>query len=358
MAIINPNTLSWNGKEALSLSEAVLEKVYSKPQLNDLHTFFPGIKAKQQIPYFGLLGAVGRKHTNGTCKPQTSDAKIAASQKYWLPGTINDRLTECWENLMQTLFVWGLKNGVKKGDLNDTDFANMLMDRLGDAMWEGVLRHAWFGDTNAAALDDSPAGVLTAGTDPKLFNAIDGFWDQIFAIGTADPNRKHTININSGSTYAAQSFDASGADSVIDILESLVYNADYRLRGAENKMIICTQSIADAYTKYLRSQALDQSFIRIENGTPVLYFDGIQLMPQSFMDRVIDEFYNTGAKWTQSPHRAVLTTKENLGLGFESEDTLTEMETIYDPVEKNYHIDFQFLMDAKVVEDYMIQAAY
>lgn len=341
----------------MNISEAIRERVFSKPGLSAIHTLYSGVKAKQQIPYLGLLGLVGKKHTDGTCAPTASSETIAASQKYWLPEYIEDRFTNCWDDLKETFFVWGLKNGVDKANLDETDFANFLQERVGDAMWEAWLRTSWFGDKNAATVTDSPAGVLTSGTDPDYFNAIDGIWKQAIAIAVADTNRRVTININSGSTYAAQSFDASGAVSVIDILEGLLYNADYRLQEAEGRVILCTKSVANAYAKYLRSQSLDASFVRIEGGYDSLQFEGIPVIGVSFFDRMINAYFNDGTKW-YLPHRALMTTKENLGIGTEQESTLAEMETIYDPVTKLYHVDFGYNLDAKVIEDYMVQVAY
>ena len=58
------------------------------------------------------------------------------------------------------------------------------------------------------------------------------------------------------------------------------------------------------------------------------------------------------------PHRIVLTTKANLQIGVENEAALKELDVFNDKKSKKNFIDAMFLMDSKVVENYMIQVAY
>ena len=86
-------------------------------------------------------------------------------------------------------------------------------------------------------------------------------------------------------------------------------------------------------------------------------YDGVPVRKFTFWDRTINSYLNNGTKWYQ-PHRIIYTTKANLNIGVENEQALNELDVFYDKKTKLTITDAQFLMDAKVMEDYMIQVAY
>jgi hypothetical protein len=50
--------------------------------------------------------------------------------------------------------------------------------------------------------------------------------------------------------------------------------------------------------------------------------------------------------------------KTNLQIGTEEESTFSEVDIFYDKTLKKTFFDFQFDIDVKVLEDYLIQSAY
>jgi hypothetical protein len=357
MGIINPAQLTFNGEEIKALSEAIMTSTFEKPELAQFHTVVTGIKAKKQIAILGLLGLTGKKQTG--CAVTPNAGVIPMSQKFWTPQMIGDRFQQCYTELLGTFFAWGLKNGVAKADLTGTDFANFLEDRLGDAIKESVFRLAWFGDVDATNYNGVPAGVITNGTDVGYFTAIDGLWKQIFAIVTATPARKITIAKNAGANYAAQEFTAADVTNKVatNLFRDMVQKADQRLRSSQNKVIICTRSLADQYENELESVGVSESFSYIQEGISTLTRKGITIYAFDFWDRMINSYQNNGTKWNL-PHRAVLTTIENIQIGTEEETNLAELDPFYDKSTKLYNVDFGYNLDAKVIEDYKIQAAY
>lgn len=357
MSVITAADITWNGEEIKSLSEAIYEGVFPKPELTAFHTIVSGIKAKKQIVLLGALGLVGLKQTG--CSISANSGTITMSEKFWNPEYVGDRFQQCWVDLKESFYVWGLKNGVNKPDLTGTDFANFLEERLGDAMREMIWRIGWFNATDAALVTGSPAGTVTAGTTIGYFNIIDGFWKQAFAIVAADADRKVSISRNAEATYAAQAFTSTDTTNKVaeTIFQDLKYNADFRLREEPNLIIVCTQSLMDQYAKELRSRNIDASFTRIEGGYTSLQFEGIQIIGVSVWDRIIRTYFDNGTKY-HLPHRAILTTKENLQLGTEEQGNLSELTPFYDQTTKLYNVDFGFNIDAKIIEDYKIQVAY
>lgn len=370
MEVLVPGDLTFNGEEVKSLSEAIQEEVYAKPGLNEFHTIETGIKAKKQIALLGRLNKLlGRKHTNGQCAPTENDAKIRFSEKFWLPQFIEDRLVECWDNLLETFFIYGTNNGINKPDLSKTDFADFLIDRVGDELLESIFRYAWFSDVDAAAYNASPAGVfLDAGPDYVFdagnWNAIDGFWKQIFTIAAGTPARRVVIARNAQLTFALQQFDSTDTTNrvVTKLLQDLIFNADYRLRDKANKIIIVTQSVADQYVRELEDAAgngIPVAFEFITDGVSKLTRMGVTIYAFSFWDRIITTYTrNSAGTGYDNPHRALLTVKENLRIGTEEEADLAKLEPFYDQTLKKYFIDLGYNIDAKVIEDYKIQVGY
>lgn len=360
MGVITPAQLAFNGKQIQTLSEAIMTAFYENPKITDLLTITTGVKAKQQIAVIGFLGLVGR--TNTGCEPATNPGQITMSEKSWNPVYVEDRFRQCWKELLNTFFLFGLKNGVKKADLRDTDFALMLEQRISEAMAEAVHRIAFFGDlTHSPVGDGAGNGLLKVGTDKVYFNMLNGIWSQIFAIVAGDATKKIAIPNNAGVSYAAQLF--TGADVtnqvITNVLLNMVTSSDYRLRASSDKVLMVTQSVADQY-KAERRQAgayVGEAYGITDKGVSQLMFDGIPMVIDSNWDRTIRTYFDNGVKW-HLPHRIILGVKSNMQLATEEESNLSELEPNYLIKEKEYIVDFGFNIDAKVIENQLIEVAY
>jgi hypothetical protein len=355
--IIDPTDLTFNGEEIKELSQAIFESTFAKPEASLFHTFVPGIKAKKQIALLGRIEGLTGKGS-GECNPTSNGSTIGMSEKFWDPSTVSNRETECWENLQESFFIYGTKNGIDQADLDGTDFWKFLMERMADTLVEEYYRIAWFSDT---AADNAPAGNITAGIDLGYFNKIDGLWKQLFAIVTADANRK-TLGIdsrNGQATFALQEFDATDTTNnvVTNTLQDMRYGSDFRLRGKAGLQYIVTQSVLDQYEKELTAAQKPYTTERLENGMSVLKSGGIEVIGFQFWDRMIRAYENDGTVYFL-PHRALLTVKENTQIGTAEEANLSEMATIYDPIKKEMHLDTGYNIDVKIIEDYLVQVAY
>ena len=354
LTVINVAQLTFNGQEIRSLEEAIMEVIFQKPELNAIHKMVPGIVAKKQIALLGRLGTIGIKDPG--CDPASSSNNIPLSEKFWDPTGVFNRDEQCYTDLEASFFVWGLENGVKKPDLTKTDFAKFLIDRTDDAVLEAIWRIAWFGDKDVADVGASPPGNLALAADVKFFDLIDGFWKQLFAITTTDPARRFTIVENALGTETLQLALASNRS--FKLLQDLVGKADKRLKGHKNKVIYWTDTLNDNMLEFLESQNVNSSFERIEKGPGgKLSFRGIPIEVIDSWDRNIAGFFDNGVK-LHKPHRAVLTVKDNIQLGIEDEASLTTLDPFYDKKTKKFFVDTLFKMDAKIIEDHLVQVAH
>ncbi|MBW4889864.1 hypothetical protein KXQ82_09060 [Mucilaginibacter sp. HMF5004] len=87
---INLSTVTFDGKEVMSLREAFYQAVFQNPTIDQFHTVVNGIKAKQQMLYLGQFGLMGKKFT--ACEPTASTAAILPIEKFWEPQYVGDRI--------------------------------------------------------------------------------------------------------------------------------------------------------------------------------------------------------------------------------------------------------------------------
>lgn len=360
MALFEPNELNFNGAELKNSAEAVFVSAFNTQAVDELMTVVNGIKAKTQIAILGRFNEMLGKGS-GLCATEARTVKTSMSQKMWEPETVSDKIGYCWKDIKGTFWIWGTKNGIAKADLSATDFILYIEELLVVELKETVQRIAWFNDKDAANFNDSPAGVITNSTDVTFFNKINGLWKQIFAIGVATPERitAGLATRNAGSSYAAQKFTAQDTiDMVVtNALQNMEYEADSRLMEKEGLSYIVTKSVFDQYKKELIKASVPFTTERLENGLTAVNAGGIQVVKFEFWDRMIKAHFNNGTK-TILPHRALLTTKENIQIGTEEASTLSEYKVWFSEDDDQVYIKFQFDMDAKVIMDHEVQMSY
>lgn len=358
MAIFDPNELNFNGEEIKNSAEAVFISAFAKPELNKFMEIVGGIVAKKQIAILGRFNSLLGKG-NGACDTEGRQVSTGMYQKVWEPEYISDKLKYCWTELEGKFWIWGTKKGVDKADLTSTDFLVFIEELLADALIETYLRVAWFNDKDAELVDDG--GVITDGTDLAFFNRIDGFWKQLFAIGTSNPVRKTaglTVK-NAAASYALQEFNSTDTTNkvVSKTLQNMRFGSDSRLRGKQNLVYTVTQSVADQYERELIEYNVAYTTDRLENGVAVLKTGGITVISFEFWDRIIREFFDNGTTF-HLPHRALLSVPENVQLGTEEEGTLTGYKVWYSDDTDNVFVKFGFNIDAKVIVNHEVQLAY
>lgn len=357
MAVINPADLTFNGQEVRSFAEAVISQMVEYPQMEELHQVLSGIVAKQQIAILGNLSKITRKDLG--CGLGKLSKITPMSQKFWDPVNFKIWLSECWEQFEATFMVYYLNVGKDKPDLTTTEiFSQWLVEEVGQASARDAMRIVWFGDKLADNIADG--GNLTLGVEPLDYTMIDGLWKQLFAIGTATPARKTTIAKNAGISYVAQTFDDADttANVATKIFQSLIFKADRRLRAMADKAIWATRSLTDQYMLERMSVTnIEQAYTRVESGIDTLQIMGVKVYVMDQWDDVIRADYDTAVKW-YLPHRAVMTTKSNIPVGFDTAIGPKDFDVFYDKMSETSNIKGLYKMDTKVIQNHLVQLAY
>lgn len=346
-SLISGTPIAFNGKEAMA---GIIEPAFYTPELTEFHTIMQDIVAKQQIAFLGRLSKVTQ--ADAGCGTGMLSKEIAITEKYWDPTAVKIWLSQCASDLEQTFYVWGLSKGIAKYDLTKGDFIDFAMEVMTSAVKEDALRLAWFGDKAADTIANG--SFLGNAGDVPFYSPIDGFWKQIFDAVTATTMKKIAVSVNANATYATQ---ALGATDAYDTFRKMLEGADSRLKSEPNKMFLCTTSMFDNWLTYKETKNIDLSFVRQEKGFKTDIYRGVPIIAVDAWDRAIDSDMNNGTKWIL-PHRAVLTTKENLMVGLDAASAVTDFKVFLDDVTEITHMKGGYKLDVKVMHDFMAIAAY
>jgi hypothetical protein len=355
MAIITPANLTFNGTEVRDFAEAVIESLYDYPLLNTYMTVVGGVKAKQQIALIGHLHKITRLDPG--CGQGQYTPNIPMSEKYWNPVDLKIWLNMCWKDFLATFMVYYENVKTEKADLTTTQiFSEWLVKDVDNAANEDIVRIAWFADTAVGTGDLSSTAAVAD------YNQINGLWKQIFAIAALHTNQRVVIAENAGTDKAGQQFnnDDTIAKTATGYFQSLIFNADTRLRSRADGIILSTRSLTDQYIRERMSFAnIDMSYTRTETGILTLQIMGVPVYVVDQWDRVIQaDLVNTTTY--HIPHRAVYTVKSNLQVGIDGPagNDFTDWAVFFDQMTETSNIKGLYKMDAKVIEDYLVQVAY
>lgn len=347
--------VSFTSKQARAFTDVVMEKFLSHPDLNTYSTVYGGLVYGQKVPFIGRIKKVTKGYVScGTGKEQST---IPTSEKEWLPNKARIWQSHCMDDLENTFWVYARKRGIERNDHTKAApvLINFLVDLVADAAKEDAFRGVWFNDKDYVSTD------LTGGAaDLPYFNFSNGFWKRLFAIGTADADRRVTIakNTNVGAdtvvNYADQELDADEASSIY--LE-LIRKADRRLKANGTPVILSTDTLFENYVDTLENKQLQFDMDYFENGVRAVKRRGVSIYSIPQWDEAIIENFDNGTSYDR-PHRAVYTTKENLAIGMDEPNAVGNFEVWYNKDNEELNLREDYMIDTQIPFDYLVQVAY
>lgn len=354
-AALDFSNFTFTTEQIRRVNELVFDQIIKAPEFSSYATIFPGIKSGKEVGFIGD-GGLAVTAAQG-CDPTPQDWQAGTRKITWTPATLEVFLKQCYADLEATAAVYSLHTGVKIAAFTDTDYMAIVAKVLVESIKKGLARVAWFGDTAAENVTDG--GVITNGVSVDFFTPLDGLWKQAYTQAAGHTSQLVTISENSGATYTAQALLAS---NIIGYLEALVYGAPVQLRAQEG-VILCTQSFADAYAKTLQAQSAGifynmGQYNAAQNGVPQLMYNGIEVVAVPFFDEIIRSCQDNGAAWNL-PHRALYTTKANIGIGFDGEGAgeFEQLSVWDEKKDKAVYVDVMGKMDAKILNPSLLMLA-
>lgn len=201
-----------------------------------------------------------------------------------------------------------------------------------------VWMQAWFASTsNTAAGSGSGSQTVTSADMVPYLNQNSGFWEQLAAgVGTGPTDTyRYTIAANGEATKALQLSTFTDA-LAWEALLKVRTKAGAILQSQSNKVIMMTQSVYNGIQGYAMDRQMLSGFHRVDfGGIERDAINGVPIIPIPAWDDIIFTAFDNGTKWDR-PHRIVMTTVDNLGVGFEDANVIFPNSKYDDRIEKVY----------------------
>lgn len=168
--MIDFSQFTFSAEQIRNINELVYEGVAKLPELNFIHTMYSGIVYDKEIGFITGGGLVGQKGQG--CNPSAQDWSIATRKKVWTPKEWEIFLSECAEDLKNTIVIYAMNKGIRVDDLTDTDYMAIVVDVLIDQVKKFFYRLIWFNDTNALAFEEEE--VPTCAVSEQTGETISG----------------------------------------------------------------------------------------------------------------------------------------------------------------------------------------
>lgn len=348
-SIVDLSKFTFTAEQIRDINELVFDEVLHAPDLNLIHTLYPGIVYDREIGFITGGGLVGKKAQG--CDPTPHDFAIGTRKVTWQPKPWEVFIDECAEDLMNTAAVYALNKSTRVDDLTDTDYMAIVVKVLMDAVRDFMYRIVWFGDTDAANYDrtNAPNGIITPSLDVGYFNLLDGFFKQLQTAVTASPELLVSIAAN-GKTTKTEQMAGMDADAAFELLQSMYFKAPLELRSSGAMQFIVTQSVTDGYQKYLIGKGIESTYTNLVKGVRSLEFLGVKVIALPIWDKMIQAYNDLGTTYYK-PHRALLIEKENLAIGTPSEEAYGTADVWYDKTSRKNYVLLKDKIDAKLLND-------
>lgn len=360
-----PNfAINWDDvKEAVRRLNMVLWRNFrDNEQLQNIVRIIPNQVNGKKVAILHGFGLVGE--ASDGCNMTYNDSLTVNSENVWDIQEWQVAESVCYETLKGTLAQEILRSHTDVADVTGTYIDDVLRPMLEQAIEEMLLRFAFFGDKNASEYDsiNNTSGTLQPGTDPKFFNVIDGFWQQIFAGVSGNTITRTTISANAQTTIALQRSAMYTSGVASGLMDTILAEAPIELSQANDQVILVTKALWDAVRHDVKVNNIgsEMQFESWFGGIKKAEWDGVTVLCLPFMDKIITKFEqnntNTGAY--NMPYRAIYTVKDNLIVGTESRDSYYQLDSWFDKTDQKNYILAKDTIGAMVLDHSLIHVAY
>lgn len=328
------------------------EIIRSRAFMEDTSEFFtivPGIKGGQQVAAMKGFEYVTTKSQG--CGGDGISPQFPAFSQEWNPKLQEVKLNYCYTDFENYFTQWGLANGYKRKDLGQTELAVFIEELVTDAMKLDLLRIVLLGDEDIATQD-----ILTSATLEKYYDTIPkGLIPTLQYLKTLPEFADNFVALskNNEATKALQ-YDL-GDEYALDIYEELTdqYNFDPNILLSSNRLFKNYAKWVKRANGYGVQSNIDDTMRGIRNPE----IDGQPIKPIVNYDRWKAKDFVTDEQ-IHLPHFAVLSRKEFLQVGVDSENALEELTFEYiGGSDETFWIKGNYLLDFKMVNPYDMKVA-
>lgn len=355
MSNIDFSQLTFTSEQVRALGELIRLERVEAGQFSQFHDAHSGIRYDKEIGFYGEAGLVGK--LDDGCASDPYQLNIPVKKKVWTPKRFRIFLKECYADLDSTLALYSRRTGTNISDLTGTDYLNLVEKLAGDAV-QKMLWRTWLMDTDASNVGSGAGSeLITAGVDTDFFDIIDGYWKQIEGIVAAAPEQNTVVAANSEATKALQFSELTPA-LAFEYLMDATYDMPVELVKRTDKMGMITRYFANQVKKQFQTtNTHPEAYQATKDGVDILKVNGIEFAIQDDWTEQILAYNDLGANW-HLPHRAIITTKDNLAYGITTESGFATFDTFFDKVSDYSFIKMIDEIDVKILQDKLIHVIY
>jgi hypothetical protein len=326
MTLENSVNISFQGQEANTL---FFEPVYMEENLLADFRVMPNVTSRRKMGFVGALEKIVKKYSGCGFNPSGS---MQLTDRWIETNHAEFALAQCWDEFKDTVYEELMNKGVRFADLTDTMLAEILLQRVTEAVRNDTMRLAFFGNrasTNAA------------------YDVVDGLWTVLvpaFVAATSTPR----VNASSGTALAA--------GDGIDLLRAVYDNQTKQLKGLpmQRKRFYVSNDVYDQYLADIEGGGGgDYGLLTMINGVQQLTFRGIQVRNMLTWN----EITSTDLSQTEQ-HQVLLTDPANLVIATDIVGGENQVRVWYNEDEEEMRIKGRFKTGFNIVHPSLLSVAY
>jgi len=333
----------------------------AEDNVGDLLTIVPDVTNGAPLAVVDQMDKVTK--TDAGCGDNSIAKTVGGFQQKWNVKDLSVHVKWCWADFKSSFLAFGLSKGIRKADLTTADFGDFLESLGNNAITRDFGRIALMANGSAATV--SGGGYFKdAGVDVADYNQIErGLSATLDYLSTITRFQKNFVHIPQNTITTRQNqFDGlNGTKKVSDIafeLEELAINFDPSHQ-------ICNHKMTQGFKRELRDAGAfptDATRDMLVNGNTVTSINGYDTKSSKVYDRYTTAdtsgiFAGAAAGDTHNPNFMLLTTKDNLLMGMDEQNAISDVEWFRDPIKDEVHFKCKYRADFKVANpDYLLSA--
>ena len=351
--------LTYAGNNA---SKYLLEPMFHSDEIMRNYSIYPNVKYKQFITMAPGLKSITARNSGCATTNACDPAGFTMEQKALEVYQVSVKQTQCWNEFQNLYIAESYKAGLNMPDLTGTQIADVILNRVRNAIKYDTVRNMWAGDSAAAVADCSYQSMGN------------GLWESLSA-GNAIGGASQMREVQGGGGAAATMYITPGAtlfagDGLL-ALEDVWNSAPAELQQipASEKRLFCTPNIYNgwysALTQVGGAGAVDYGHSEAQAGKARIYFRGVELVPMYEWDTAltaltgldVPPLWTAAAAAIQCTAGVIYAAKDNLIIGTNVADPDNQLKMFYDEATDNMYVRANFTMGFQYGWDSLVNAS-
>lgn len=326
--LINNNISATYG--GANLNEIFFEPTFRSDDILGNYRVIPNVKHKMNVFTSSNLTKIVKKYTGCSSSSDAGNANL--NDKTIEAGRLRVALEQCADEFFDTFIEEAYRTGVDAMNMEGTVVGDVMMRRTVEGIGQDVVRLAWGADGTTA--------------DYNQFNG----WFKLAAAETA----LETI---------AASTDAPTAAEALSLIRGLYDGASAALQQvpAADKKIFVTPKLYNAYLANLEGTSSDLAWSAQRDGTQVVAFRGVELVPMYEWDTILADtnptVFNGGTTPMNATQGACYVAKDNLVIGTDVSDPTAQIKMWYDDKDEKTYVRSYFKLGVQYLHSSLIKFA-